>query len=386
MDMTGALPTQGDPLLLGRVWRPGVGPAVVTVRDGDVVDITNREFPTVRDVTEAAHPGVVVAGAQGEAFIDIDDLLANADEAKRDQDAPYPISPIDLQAVKASGVTFVTSLLERVIEEQARGEPARAAALRTEINDVIGTDLSKLEPGSDEAMELKRVLQERGVWSQYLEVGIGPDAEIFSKAQPMSTVGQGAFVGIHPISKWNNPEPEVVLVVRSDGTIVGATLGNDVNLRDVEGRSALLLGKAKDNNASASLGPFIRLYDDGFGAADVASAEVSLTVEGTDGFRLDGASSMSEISRSPEKLVAATVGKHHQYPDGLVLYCGTMFAPIKDRDGPGEGFTHHEGDIVSIGTPTLGTLVNRVVHSTKAPPWTFGARALMNNLASRGLL
>ncbi|WP_439648263.1 fumarylacetoacetate hydrolase family protein [Acuticoccus kalidii] len=384
--MTGALPTQGDPLLLGRVWRPGVGPAVVTVRDGDVVDITNREFPTVRDVTEAAHPGVVVAGAQGEAFIDIDDLLANADEAKRDQDAPYPISPIDLQAVKASGVTFVTSLLERVIEEQARGEPARAAALRTEINDVIGTDLSKLEPGSDEAMELKRVLQERGVWSQYLEVGIGPDAEIFSKAQPMSTVGQGAFVGIHPISKWNNPEPEVVLVVRSDGTIVGATLGNDVNLRDVEGRSALLLGKAKDNNASASLGPFIRLYDDGFGAADVASAEVSLTVEGTDGFRLDGASSMSEISRSPEKLVAATVGKHHQYPDGLVLYCGTMFAPIKDRDGPGEGFTHHEGDIVSIGTPTLGTLVNRVVHSTKAPPWTFGARALMNNLASRGLL
>ncbi|WP_108660642.1 fumarylacetoacetate hydrolase family protein [Acuticoccus kandeliae] len=384
--MTGALPTSGDPLLLGRVWRPGIGPAVVTVRDGDVVDITSREHPTVRDVTEAAHPGVIAAGAPGEAFIDVDDLLANSDEAKRDRDAPYLISPVDLQAIKASGVTFVTSLLERVIEEQARGDPSRAATLRHEINDVIGTDLSKLEPGSAEAMQLKTVLQERKVWSQYLEVGIGPDAEIFTKAQPMSSVGHGAYVGLHPVSHWNNPEPEVVLVVRSDGTIVGATLGNDVNLRDVEGRSALLLGKAKDNNASAALGPFIRLYDDGFGAADVASAHVSLTVEGTDGFSLEGSSSMSEISRSPEKLVAATIGGHHQYPDGLVLYCGTMFAPIKDRDGPGEGFTHHEGDIVAIHTPALGTLVNRVTLSTKAPPWTFGMRSLMNNLASRGLL
>ena len=328
----------------------------------------------------------MVRAADGKRIGTLQDVLANSDEAQRDEEKPYLLAPIDLQAVKASGVTFVTSLLERVIEEQARGDPARATALREEISGVIGADLSKLEPGSEEAAELKRVLVERGVWSQYLEVGIGPDAEIFSKAQPMSAVGHGAYVGLHPVSRWNNPEPEVVVVVRSDGVIVGATLGNDVNLRDVEGRSALLLGKAKDNNASAAIGAFVRLFDDGFGAADVASAEVTLTVEGSDGFRLEGTSSMAEISRSPEALVAATIGSHHQYPDGLVLYCGTMFAPIKDRDEPGQGFTHHEGDVVTIAADGLGRLVNRVTSSTSAPPWTFGTRALMANLAARGLL
>ncbi|WP_211110369.1 fumarylacetoacetate hydrolase family protein [Acuticoccus mangrovi] len=384
--MTNALPEDAGARLLGRVWRPGIGPAVVTVRDGDVIDMTSRDHPTVRDVTEAADPAAVVAAAEGEAIGSVADILSNADEATRDRDKPYPLAPIDLQAVKASGVTFVTSLLERVIEEQARGDPSRAAALREEIAGVIGTDLSKLTPGSEEAMELKGVLQARGVWSQYLEVGIGPDAEIFSKAQPMSAVGHGAFVGLHPVSRWNNPEPEVVVVVRSDGTIIGATLGNDVNLRDVEGRSALLLGKAKDNNASAALGPFIRLYDGSFGPADVAAADISLTIEGTDGFRLEGGSSMSQISRSPTALVGAMMGPHHQYPDGVVLYCGTMFAPIEDRDGPGEGFTHHDGDVVAIATPTLGALINRVTLSTTAPPWTFGVRALMSNLAERGLL
>ncbi|MEM8664362.1 MAG: fumarylacetoacetate hydrolase family protein [Pseudomonadota bacterium] len=366
--------------------RPGVGPCVVTVRDGDVVDLTSRETPTVRDLTEHEDAAGYAASAKGDAFVSISALIANADETTRDAHKPYLLAPVDLQAVKASGVTFVTSLLERVIEEQARGDASRAASLRDEIVGVIGTDLSQLTPGSPEADALKARLQEKGVWSQYLEVGIGPDAEIFSKAQPMSAVGHGAFVGLHPVSKWNNPEPEVVLVVRSDGTTVGATLGNDVNLRDVEGRSALLLGKAKDNNASASLGPFIRLYSGAFGPHDVAKAEVSLEVTGEDGFTLEGSSSMGEISRAPDDLVAATIGAHHQYPDGLVLYCGTMLAPIKDRDGPGEGFTHHEGDVVRIATPSLGGLVNRVTLSTKAPPWTFGTRALMGNLAQRGLL
>lgn len=386
MDMRQALPADPAARLVGRIWRPGIGPSVVAIRGGDVVDITSRDHPTMRDVIEADDPAALAADAPGEVVTSVDDLLANADEASRDETRPWPLAPVDLQAVKASGVTFVTSLLERVIEEQARGDPARAAALRGEIVTVIGEDLSRLKPGSDEAMALKRVLQERGVWSQYLEVGIGPDAEIFTKAQPMAAVGHGAFVGLHPVSRWNNPEPEVVVVVRSDGRIVGATLGNDVNLRDVEGRSALLLGKAKDNNASAAVGPFIRLYDDAFGEDDVASAEVSLTVEGQDGFELAGRSSMAEISRSPAELVAATIGRHHQYPDGLVLYCGTMFAPVKDRGEPGSGFTHHEGDVVAIATPALGTLANRVTSSTTAPPWTFGTRALMANLAGRGLL
>lgn len=378
-------PDDARATLLGRAFRPGIGPAVVTVRDGALVDITSKDAPTVRDVTEGADPAAFVRAAPGEAIGDAAAIVATA-EADRDRAQPYMLAPVDLQAVKASGVTFVQSLMERVIEEQARGDLTKAAALRSEITTLIGTDLSQLKPGSAEAMALKDELMARGAWSQYLEVGIGPDAEIFTKAQPLSAVGPGAFVGLHPVSSWNNPEPEIVVVVRSDGTIVGATLGNDVNLRDVEGRSALLLGKAKDNNASAALGPFIRLYDDSFGPADVASAEVSLTVEGTDGFRLTGSSSMSKISRSPEELVAATIGRHHQYPDGLVLYLGTMFAPVEDRDAPGQGFTHHVGDVVTIATPTLGALSNTVVLSTEAPAWTFGMRELMANLSGRGLL
>jgi len=386
VDTADAIPQSSDATLLGRVMRPAIGPSVVAVRGGTVFDITSRASPTVRDVTEAPDPAAFVRSADGEAIASLGDLLANADEASRDAAKPYLLAPIDLHAIKASGVTFVTSLLERVIEEQARGDPARAAELRSEIRGVIGSDLSGLCPGSPEAEALKAVLQERGVWSQYLEVGIGPDAEIFTKAQPMAAVGHGAFVGLHPVSRWNNPEPEVVLVVRSDGAIVGATLGNDVNLRDVEGRSALLLGKAKDNNASTALGPFIRLYDEGFGPANVAQAEVDLTITGEDGFRLEGRSSMGEISRQPEALVAATIGEHHQYPDGLVLFLGTMFAPTQDRDGEGQGFTHHEGDVVRIGAAPLGALTNRVTLSTKAQPWTFGVRALMANLAARGLL
>jgi fumarylacetoacetate (FAA) hydrolase family protein len=277
-------------------------------------------------------------------------------------------------------------MLERVIEEKAKGDASAADAIRGEIVGQIGLDLSKIVPGSDEAMQLKDALIERGMWSQYLEVGIGPDAEVFTKAPPLAGVGVGAEVGLHPISSWNNPEPEVVLAIAADGRIAGATLGNDVNLRDVEGRSALLLGKAKDNNGSAALGPFIRLFDDGFGLDDVRSAELDLRVEGEDGFVLDGHSSMKRISRDVADLAAHAIGPHHQYPDGLVLMTGTLFAPTKDRDAPGQGFTHTLGDVVTIRSARLGALVNRVGRADRIPPWTFGAGALMRNLARRGLI
>jgi fumarylacetoacetate (FAA) hydrolase family protein len=296
------------------------------------------------------------------------------------------LAPCDLQAIKACGVTFARSMVERVIEERAAGDPARAADIRVRIASAIGDSLRDLVPGSDKAVEVKAVLQSEGLWSQYLEVGIGPDAEVFTKAQPMSAVGWGASVGLHPVSKWNNPEPEVVLAVNSTGRIVGATLGNDVNLRDVEGRSALLLGKAKDNNASASLGPFIRVFDSTFSLDSVRAMDLSLTVKGLDGFSLTGHSSMRQISRDPADLVAQTRGRHHQYPDGFMLYCGTMFSPVQDRNGPGQGFTHHAGDVVTIATQELGALVNTVRLSTESPEWTFGTRALMTNLAKRGLL
>ena len=371
--------------LLGRALLPGFDhPRIVTVREGQLVDITARGMATVRDIAESGRAAEHVRTAPGRAVGDIAAVMANA--GKDDASLPRLLAPIDLQAIKASGVTFVVSLLERVIEEQARGDKSRADALRGEILDLIGTDLSQLVPGSDGAMKVKAALIEKGVWSQYLEVGIGPDAEIFTKGQPMSAVGHGAEVGLHPISSWNNPEPEVALLVTSKGEIIGATLGNDVNLRDVEGRSALLLGKAKDNNASASLGPFVRLFDGDFSLDTIKQAEIALRVEGTDGFVLEGQSNMAQISRTPESLVAATVGAHHQYPDGLVLYLGTMFAPVKDRDGAGKGFTHKLGDVVSISTPSLGTLTNRVNLSTKCPPWTYGTSHLLRDLARANLL
>ena len=372
--------------LIARVFRPGLGPSVCVVRGDAVVDITSKTHPTVRDLCEASDPAAAAQAAPGEPIGTVGDIIANSDERHRDESRPWLLAPVDLQAVKACGVTFVESLLERVIEEQARGAPDRAAVVRAELTALIGTDLSRLSPGSEEAMRLKAALIERKAWSQYLEVGIGPDAEVFTKAQPLSAVGLGADVGVLASSSWNNPEPEIVLVVSSAGRIVGATLGNDVNLRDVEGRSALLLGKAKDNNASAAIGPFLRLFDATFSIDDVRAADLELVVEGEDGFRLDGRSSMRKISRSPESLVAAAAGRHHQYPDGFCLYLGTMFAPVKDRGEAGSGFTHHRGDVVRISTPTLGALVNRVNLSTECTPWTFGAASLMRNLASRGLL
>jgi fumarylacetoacetate (FAA) hydrolase family protein len=376
----------GQAALVGRVWNPAAdGPSVVALRGAELIDIS-AAAPTMRDLCEAPDPGALARSAAGESLGSLEAVLANTPRETRDSAKPFLLAPIDLQAIKAAGVTFAVSMLERVIEEQARGEKGRADAIRREIQTAIGDDLGRLKPGSDQAMALKRLLIEKGMWSQYLEVGIGPDAEIFTKSQPMSAVGHLAEAGLHPGSAWNNPEPEVALVVSSEGRIVGATLGNDVNLRDVEGRSALLLGKAKDNNASATIGPFIRLFDGAFGLDDVRKAELRLVVEGPDGFRLEGSSAMSLISRDPEDLVRQTISANHQYPDGFVLYCGTMFAPSDDRDAPGQGFTHKLGDVVTIESPRLGRLSNVMVRTADAEPWTFGAAALMRNLAKRGLI
>ena len=367
--------------LIGRIWRGG--PCVVAVRGGEVFDIT-AAVPTVSELLERDNPLEIARQAPGESLGAVQELLAQALQAPNDQ--PLLLAPCDLQAVKACGVTFAVSLLERVIEEQAGGNADKAAALRGALQATLGSDLSALKPGSDAAQRLKAQLQERGAWSQYMEVGIGPDAEVFTKAQPMSSVGCGAQVGLLPASAWNNPEPEIVLAVNSRGQVLGATLGNDVNLRDIEGRSALLLGKAKDNNGSCAIGPFIRLFDASFGIDDVRACELTLRVQGPEGFELAGSSSMRLISRDPLDLAAQVIGPNHQYPDGVVLFLGTMFAPSQDRHGPGQGFTHVVGDVVTVSTPKLGTLVNRVRHCDQVAPWTFGITALMGNLASRGLL
>ena len=376
----------GQAALAGRVWRPDKGgPAVVRVHAGRVFDITQMA-PTMRDLCEHGDPAASLRSWTGDNLGALDAILANTPEATRDPKKPWLLAPIDLQAVKAAGVTFARSMLERVIEEQAKGAPEKAAAIRGSVETLLGGDLRKLKPGSKQALALKQTLIDAGAWSQYLEVGIGEDAEIFTKAQPMSAVGHGMEAGLHPRSTWNNPEPEVVLVVSSKAIIVGATLGNDVNLRDFEGRSALLLSKAKDNNASAAVGPFIRFFDAGFTLDTVRAMDVALDVRGEDGFEMTGTSSMKEIARDPADLVAELIGKTHQYPDGAVLYLGTMFAPTKDRGAKGMGFTHMVGDVVTISAPALGALTNRMVHADKAAPWTFGVADLMRNLAKRGLL
>ena len=371
--------------LVGRAWVAGQGAVVVKV-EGDMLVDLSRLAPTCSALLELPEPAAAVRAHRGAPIAPVDDVLANSGADARVEDTPWLLAPCDLQAIKASGVTFVASMLERVIEEQARGNPALAESVRKEVVAVIGDDLSKVHPGSPEAAQLKQVLVAKNLWSQYLEVGIGPDAEIFTKSQPMSAVGTGAEIGIHPKSEWNNPEPEIVLVVNSRGETLGATLGNDVNLRDFEGRSALLLGKAKDNNASCAIGPFIRMFDSGFGIADVRQADLSMLVLGPEGFRMEGSSSLKMISRDPLDLVGHAIGPNHQYPDGLVLFLGTMFAPTQDRFGPGQGFTHAVGDVVAISTARLGTLVNRVNTSDRIEPWRYGVTALMRDLARRGLL
>jgi len=360
--------------LVGRVARSD-GPHLVAVREIGLVDLS-RLAPTMSDLLELDGPAAAVRAYDGERLMSLDEAL----------ERQVLLSPCDLAAIKAAGVTFADSLIERVIEERARGDARAAESLRVELLELLGGRLVGLRPGSDAAMKLKSALTERGMWSQYLEVGIGPDAEIFTKAQPMSAVGCGAAIGLHPKSEWNNPEPEIVLACSSKAIAVGATLGNDVNLRDFEGRSALLLSKAKDNNASCAVGPFIRLFDETFGVDDVRSARVRLSVTGLDGFTVAGDNALDQISRDPLELVAACCGAEHQYPDGFMLFLGTMYVPTADRRGVGQGFTHEVGDVVHISSAKLGALVNVVTTSDCAPPWTFGARALMRSLAARGLL
>lgn len=377
--------------LVGRAWVPGplAGPSPIAIVDGQVRDLS-LEVPTSADLLNSDDPVArvkqAIAGGRAPSLGEIEPILANSSADARRPDHPYFLVPCDLQAIRACGVTFVASMLERVIEEHAKGDPAAAEEIRGTLGREIGTSLSSVKPGSAEAMRVKALLVERGLWSQYLEVGIGPDAEVFNKSQPMSGVGVGAEVGILEASSWNNPEPEVVLAVNSRGQVIGATLGNDVNLRDWEGRSALLLGRAKDNNASCAIGPFIRLFDRGFGIDDLRDTEVHVDVKGTEGFTAAGRYSLRQISRDPLDLAGQAIGSNHQYPDGLVLFLGTAFAPTQDRDAPGRGFTHHVGDIVTVRASRLGGLVNRVNHCHRIAPWTFGVSALMRNLAERGMI
>lgn len=360
-------------ILVGRMLLDA-GPTPVLLNGGEVIDVS-AHAPTVADLLERDD----IASLEGPVLCDTASLTNGSGGH------PPILSPIDLQCVKAAGVTFAVSALERVIEERARGDADAAQGIRGDLEARIGGGIRSVKPGSAEAGELKAALIEAGMWSQYLEVAIGPDAEVFTKAPVLSTVGWGAEVGIRSDSSWNNPEPEIVIVATSDGKAVGATLGNDVNLRDFEGRSALLLGKAKDNNASTGIGPFIRLFDGDFSMDTVRDAVVDLRIDGPEGYVLTGTSTMREISRDPEDLVRQALSEH-QYPDGFVLFLGTLFAPVQDRDEPGRGFTHKPGDVVRISTPSLGELVNTVTTSKAAEPWAFGIRDLMRNLARRGLI
>lgn len=361
------------------------GPHVVLVKNNEVFDLSEYFSSTAQLINTPNVVSKLLKLEHLKSLGKLDDILENSIFSERKSELPYFVAPNDIQAVKACGVTFIESLLERVIEEKAKGDASKASELRTVIIDKIGEDLSTVTPGSKNAMLLKKELQNQGLWSQYLEVGIGKDAEIFTKSQPLSSVGYGAEVGVLEDSNWNNPEPEVVLAVSKEGRIVGAALGNDVNLRDYEGRSALLLGEAKDQNGSCAIGPLIRLFDDSFTLDTIKKETINLKITGVDGFELIASSPMGKISRAPEKLVAQAIGKNHQYPDGLVLFCGTMFAPTKDRDIPGNGFTHKVGDKVEIFSEHLGTLANWVNDCDKIAPWEWGISSFLEFHTKRSL-
>ena len=374
-------------LLVGRVWRPDVGgPSLVVVREGRLFDITSRDAATMSELLERDDVLDYVSRVKGENLGSLDEITATGHEGHRPASTPWLLAPCDLQAIKACGVTFARSMLERVVEERAAGDPDAAQAVRQQIESAVGNSIRNLVPGSAAAARVKELLQTQGLWSQYLEVGLGPDAEVFTKAQPMSAVGWGSRIGILEKSHWNNPEPEIVLALSSSGRLKGVTLGNDVNLRDLEGRSALLLGKAKDNNASCAIGPFIRLCDERFTIDDIRNISLTVRIRGADGFELEGHSRLAEISRDPLDLIKQTMGENHQYPDGVMLFLGTSFAPTHDRDTPGRGFTHKIGDEVSIAADGIGTLSNTVAHCPQCIKWDFGTGALMRNLARRGLL
>ena len=392
LDTHSILPADADcATLIGRAWVPGplAGPSPVLIADAWVWDLA-RVAPTVSALLNCKDPVQLATDAMASGWAKpvgaIGDLVANTHADRRDPARAYLLAPCDLQAVRACGVTFVSSMIERVIEEHAKGDQNKAAEIRRSIGAEIGAELKAIKPGSPEAQRVKQSLIKRDLWSQYLEVGIGPDAEVFNKAQPLSAVGVGAEIGIRADSSWNNPEPEVVLAINRAGRIVGAALGNDVNLRDFEGRSALLLGKAKDNNASCAIGPFIRLFDGDYSLDDLRKTHIRIEIAGAEGYRLTGESHLANISRDPLDLAQQAVNRTHQYPDGAMLFLGTQFAPVQDRDEPGKGFTHKLGDVVSIHADALGTLVNRVNYCDKVAPWTYGISDLMRNLAQRGLV
>jgi len=380
-----------DATLVGRIWMAGddaslSGPCIVTVCNDNIYDLTSYT-PTCAQLMAASNRFEIIEKAQEDPpLCSLDTIIKNSNSGNVESRLSHLLSPIDLQCIKAAGVTFADSLIERIIEERAGGDLDRAKSIRDELSQTIGSDLSNIKPGSTEAKQLEARLKTQGLWSQYLEVGIGEDAEIFTKAPVLSSVGYGQYIGINAASEWSNPEPEVVLVVNASCEPVGATLGNDVNLRDFEGRSALLLARGKDNNASCALGPFIRLFDDHFSLDEVRKLEITLRVQGDDGYSLDGASTMTAMSRDILDLVQQTAGESHQYPDGFVLMTGTLFTPTQDRDTPGMGFTHKKDDKVIIASDRLGTLFNTVTTSDKAPPWQFGINALMSNLQKRSLL
>jgi len=369
--------------LVGRALFPGVfpGPCVVAIREDGVHNISGT-VPTMAQLLNAPNPLATLQRALRNCVYlgPLESLLENSTPSTHDPLKPYLLTPIDLQAVKAVGLTFVNGLLQRFADDNG------GAATVAKMEKAAGVALGKILPGSEEAARLRTALMEDGLWNDTLEVGFGPDVELFTKAQPLSAVGTGAEIAVLPTSKQTFAEPEVVLMLNADGKICGATLGCDMTARDVEARSLLLLGRAKDQNATCAVGPFIRLFDQTFSLPNVQGMNLTYAFEGADDAVFTDTGSMDQIGRGLITLARQVVNEHHGYPDGVALFTGCMFKAPSSRGASDTPFTHQVGDVVIIKASPLGTLINRVNTTDKVRPWSFGMSDLMANLANRQLL
>jgi len=351
----------------GRAMVPGVGASVVALNShGNLIDIT--PFVVASSVL-CNNPRMLEvlreAREHGENIGGIGEVLANTNRS--DNQVPYFLAPIDFQAAVGAGVTYINSWLERVVSAHPK-----LPDLRAQLIAIIGGDNLVVKPGSDTAQKVMEFLESMGIDDDYTKPAFGTHAEIFDKAMSCDAVGPGHISMRTDAPKRGAPptavgsESELILIVNKNAKIVGYTVGNDFSAGGFENASHLYLPKAKHYDGSAGMSPLVRVPDESFTAENATSLNITLFVEGRDGFVLRAARkegqvgllspgrsySTGEISRPHTELAdQALAVNRHEF--GRAVYCGAGYIPTMNREDPERPtkfneFTHRPGDTVSI--------------------------------------